>query len=167
MSNVVILLVAEAVLIIVIISVIFWFFFRRPHSKQERLIARREFIPLDTTGTQQERPPVAGRLAVAWLVVADGETKGAHHPVEEGTTLIGRGSSCDVILLDPGVSRQHARIIRQGDDSYLYDLDSTNGTFVNGEVVGSSQPTPLKDGNIVSIGDTSLMFKELRGKELM
>ena len=50
-------------------------------------------------------------------------------------TMLGRGTDCDLRLVDPGVSRHHAELRVEDDEVVLVDLGSTNGTFVNGEPV--------------------------------
>jgi hypothetical protein len=57
-----------------------------------------------------------------------------------------------------GVSRQHARMIREGDDWSIEDLSSTNGTYVNDQAVPPSEPAPLKDGDTVRCGQLVLTF---------
>lgn len=57
-----------------------------------------------------------------------------------------------------GVSRQHARLVRQDDGWIIEDLSSTNGTFVNDQPVLPSRPTPLKDGDKVRCGQLLLIF---------
>ena len=50
-------------------------------------------------------------------------------------TMLGRGTDCDLRLVDPGVSRHHAELRVEDDEVVLVDLGSTNGTFVNGQPV--------------------------------
>ncbi len=57
-----------------------------------------------------------------------------------------------------GVSRQHARLLREGDNWVIEDLHSTNGTFVNDERVSPSKPIPLNDGDSVRCGQLVLTF---------
>ncbi|MGI5131402.1 protein kinase domain-containing protein [Pseudonocardia sp. CA-107938] len=59
----------------------------------------------------------------------------ALHPVAAPSLTIGRAADCDIVLTDPLVSRQHARLTRDGDRWQLTDLRSWNGTFVNGQRV--------------------------------
>src|SRR5260370_7689962 len=64
------------------------------------------------------------------------EDSGLIMPLREDVTTIGRGTSVDVHLSDPSVSRLHAEIIRRGPYAYVTDLGlSRNGTRVNGRLV--------------------------------
>ncbi len=73
-----------------------------------------------------------------------------------GSTLIGRSAECHVTIEDPLVSRQHARIVIDGDDAVFEDLGSRNGVKVNGQAV--RQPTRLNDGDRLRIGTQELVF---------
>ena len=75
------------------------------------------------------------------------------------TILIGRSSSCDVVLDDRRVSRQHARIESVGSQAQLVDLGSGNGTFLNGRKVTSEN---LLTGDVIQIGRTHLTVLQLR-----
>ncbi len=74
--------------------------------------------------------------------------------------IIGRGSTATVILSDSGASRHHARILWSGKIAGLEDLQSTNGTKLNGTRVTSS---PLDQGDVIHIGGTQLVFRILPG----
>nr|WP_028648577.1 DUF3662 and FHA domain-containing protein [Nocardiopsis sp. CNT312] len=71
-------------------------------------------------------------------------------------TLLGRGTDCDLRLVDNGVSRHHVEIRLEGDDAVLVDKNSTNGTFVNGQQV---QQARLVDGTRISLGRTTMTFR--------
>ena len=73
-----------------------------------------------------------------------------------GATLIGRSSDCHVTIEDPLVSRQHARIVIDGESALLHDLGSRNGVKLNG--LGIRGPTPLKDGDRLRVGTQELVF---------
>lgn len=62
---------------------------------------------------------------------------------------VGRSPSCTVYLADPAVSREHARIERRDDGWWLTDLGSSNGTYVNGELVSRQQARELQVGDEV------------------
>ena len=89
----------------------------------------------------------------------DGGPDGGHQRTYEITTplvILGRGTDCDLRLVDPGVSRHHAEIRVEDDDVVLVDLGSTNGTFVNGQPV---RRVALTDGTRVTLGRTTLVFR--------
>jgi len=69
--------------------------------------------------------------------------------------LIGRHRSCDVVLADPSVSRRHARVFFRDGSWVLQDLESTNGTVVNGVRVGRCE---LRPGDRLLIGDQRLQI---------
>jgi len=71
-------------------------------------------------------------------------------------TLLGRGTDCDLRLVDPGVSRHHAELRVESGDVVLVDLGSTNGTFVNGRPV---RHVILDDGMQIMLGRTTLIFR--------
>jgi hypothetical protein len=71
-------------------------------------------------------------------------------------TILGRGTDCDLRLVDPGVSRHHAELRVEDGEVVLVDLGSTNGTFVNGQPV---RRVTLTDGTRVTLGRTTLVFR--------
>jgi len=81
------------------------------------------------------------------LEIVDGPEKGKVFPLERDETVIGRLAYCDVILPQKNISRQHARLVRSGSEHYLEDLDSTNGTFLNGKRVRTR--TKLRDHDLI------------------
>jgi hypothetical protein len=87
------------------------------------------------------------------------DVDGDRYPLLAAITVLGRDDSADVILDDPGISRQHTEIRVTSDGPHLVasirDLGSTNGTFVNGERISSQH---LTDGDRVSVGRTALTF---------
>ncbi|MEI7814036.1 MAG: DUF3662 and FHA domain-containing protein [Coriobacteriia bacterium] len=73
--------------------------------------------------------------------------------------VVGRLASCDVCLADANTSRQHAAFVREGAGWVIDDLGSTNGTLVNGDRVESLR---LRDGDVIVVGVTELVFHEPR-----
>ncbi len=71
-----------------------------------------------------------------------------------GPVVIGRSPSADIVIDEPFVSSNHARLTMQGPALILEDLGSTNGTFSNGHAV--MEPTTLRDGDEVQVGDAIL-----------
>ena len=72
------------------------------------------------------------------------------------TVEIGRLPECSIALSDPNVSRRHAEIRRRGSDVLVVDLQSTNGTRVNGVPV---RERVLEDGDEITVGTTAIRFE--------
>jgi two-component system, cell cycle response regulator len=83
------------------------------------------------------------------LVVMRGLDVGNVVKLDRPVVVAGRDESCDVVLSDEGISRRHARFIRQGDQFILEDLGSTNGVFVNGTQIDVSV---LSEGDKILLG---------------
>ncbi len=96
----------------------------------------------------ETRPPQDLRVIVRIL---EGNEKGMDFQIKESPTFIGRDRLAGVPVSDPKVSRQHATIFFEKNQFNLKDLGSTNGTFLNGNQITE---TPLKDGDMLQIGDT-------------
>jgi hypothetical protein len=75
-----------------------------------------------------------------------------------GAVTIGRSKANDIVIADPRVSRQHARIERGARGSVLIDLESTNGTTLNGARINGR--VALRPGNVITLGNTELRFEE-------
>ncbi|WP_354699759.1 FHA domain-containing protein FhaB [Paraconexibacter sp. AEG42_29] len=86
---------------------------------------------------------------------APGHTPGMEYEVGPGAVL-GRGDQAEIRLEDPFASSRHARLTRQGGVVILEDLGSTNGTYLNEELVGG--PQPLHPGDRVRIGDSEFTY---------
>jgi hypothetical protein len=78
------------------------------------------------------------------------------YPLNQPEVMIGRSEQSDIALADPGVSRNHARIIREGDDFIVEDLRSTNGTEVNGQPIRRRR---LADGDVVKLANSTLQYR--------
>ena len=76
--------------------------------------------------------------------------------LQKEVTSIGRAWQNDLVLGDPWLSRRHAEVRREGDDYYLLDLESINGTLVNG--VRILQKVILYDGDVITLGDQTLTY---------
>ena len=86
---------------------------------------------------------------------AMGLRSGDEYDLRDGATL-GRGDKADIQIEDPFASSRHARISRQGDVLVVEDLNSTNGTWLNGSPLDGVQP--LHPGDKIRIGDNEFSF---------
>jgi len=75
----------------------------------------------------------------------------------DGDLVLGRGDSAEIRLEDPFASSRHARIYEQGSSVVVEDLGSTNGTYLNEELLQT--PRPLHPGDRVRIGDSEFAFE--------
>jgi|YNPBryantNP2012_1023418.scaffolds.fasta_scaffold02377_8 pSer/pThr/pTyr-binding forkhead associated (FHA) protein len=87
----------------------------------------------------------------ARLVMNQGPKTGETFVLDKDVIALGRAPTNDIVIAEPQVSRQHARIVRQGDVLVLEDLGSTNGTFVNG--IRLVSPHVLVGGDVIALGD--------------
>ncbi|HLG18852.1 MAG TPA: GGDEF domain-containing protein [Bdellovibrionota bacterium] len=91
----------------------------------------------------------------ASLITIHGVDLGKKFDLPDGDMIIGRGDSSHVRVNEENVSRQHAKLFKQGTEVIIEDLHSTNGTFVNTKKITSH---PLKDGDLILVGNTILKF---------
>ncbi len=89
------------------------------------------------------------------LLIAEGKEAGREFNFEQDSVVIGRTEDCDVVLLEAGVSRKHARIFEAAGGIQIEDLGSSNGTKINGAVVKSK---PLTTGDSIGIGPVVFKF---------
>jgi len=89
------------------------------------------------------------------LVVREGKHAGYELELRHAVTTIGRGMDADVRLTDQAVSRRHAELRVVADGVMLNDLQSTNGTRLNGVRITS---TPISDGDEIRVGETALTY---------
>jgi phosphoserine phosphatase RsbU/P len=81
------------------------------------------------------------------------------HPLGRLRITIGRSARNDLCLADPFASRVHAEVRREGDQYFLQDLGSANGTYYNG--ARAEAAIPLTPGGRIQIGETEIVFKDL------
>jgi hypothetical protein len=85
--------------------------------------------------------------------------EGDEFPLNSAPVTVGRGGQNDLVLDgDEFASARHARIEARGDGVWVQDLDSTNGTYVNGGRVAGTQR--VKAGDILRVGETDLIVEE-------
>lgn len=120
----------------------------------------------DTTGSIPVASPrlgdfVAGDppLPFALLLVVTGPERGHLLVVDELPVVVGRSTDADLVIADDTVSRRHARLSGDRSGLVLTDLDSSNGTTLNGNpMVGG---LALHDGDLIGFGQATLVVKRI------
>ena len=92
---------------------------------------------------------------MASLFVIQGRDQGRRFDLADAAQTIGRDATNQIQLHDDEASRRHAELHRAGGEFELVDLESSNGTWVNGKKV---ERTSLRTGDKVTIGKTLLLF---------
>lgn len=93
-----------------------------------------------------------------YLDAITGPAMGRRYQLENSQYILGRHPECDIVLESGSVSRQHARISKNGPSFVLEDLKSRNGSFVNGRLI--NEPTKLLEGDTIRICDIELNYHE-------
>jgi hypothetical protein len=116
--------------------------------------------PADATGLHSASSfgPAELTSRAPRLVVerAPGHDRGMIYDLD-GDVVLGRGDTAEIRLSDPFASSRHARVYEQGRILVIEDLGSTNGTYLNEELLDG--PRPLHPGDRVRIGDSEFAFE--------
>jgi len=104
-----------------------------------------------STSEKGDRSFVRGRLVVVSDLAA-----GLYIYLDAPLLTVGRGRDADVMVLDDGVSRLHARLVRHEDGFRIIDADSENGTYLNGRSIREAE---LYDGDVIALGQTQLQYE--------
>jgi pSer/pThr/pTyr-binding forkhead associated (FHA) protein len=99
---------------------------------------------------------LAGRSPRLVVERAPGHDPGMIYDLDADVVL-GRGDQAEIRLEDPFASSRHARVFRQGNILVIEDLRSTNGSYLNEELLET--PRPLHPGDRVRIGDSEFTFE--------
>jgi len=91
------------------------------------------------------------------LVITSGPKTGLELPLSAEPMTIGRSSESGLVIRDDYTSSHHARLLLWGDQWMIQDLDSTNGTFLDGQRVGS--PAPISIGSAIKVGATTFELR--------
>ncbi|VAW32477.1 hypothetical protein MNBD_CHLOROFLEXI01-3293, partial [hydrothermal vent metagenome] len=98
------------------------------------------------------------------LLVEKGEMNGTTLPITKHQIIIGRDfGTADIVVTDPLVSRRHARISWIATQYIIEDLESSNGTIMNGKLLATSHL--LESGDRIDLGQTTLLFQQLDENE--
>ncbi len=107
---------------------------------------------------QRSKPAKPRRGAPTQVVIVEGGNQGQAASLEDAPLLIGRGNDAAIRLDDDYASTRHARIASSGEQWYVEDLGSTNGTYVGSSRI--TQPTAIQLGTRVRIGKTVLELRK-------
>jgi hypothetical protein len=117
-------------------------------------------VPADATGMYSASAlgsaDVAHRAPRLVVERAPGHDSGMIYDLD-GDIVLGRGDRAEIRLEDPFASARHARVYEQGNIVVIEDLGSTNGTYLNEELLET--PRPLHPGDRVRIGDSEFAFE--------
>ena len=108
--------------------------------------------------SNRTKPAKRPRGAPTHVAIVEGANEGETVSLDEAPILIGRGSDAAIRLDDDYVSTRHARIASSGDQWFIEDLGSTNGTYIGSHRL--TQPTTLQLGSKVRIGKTTLELRK-------
>jgi pSer/pThr/pTyr-binding forkhead associated (FHA) protein len=109
-------------------------------------------------GKQKQKQARPRRGAPTHVLVVEGRSQGERADLSGAPILIGRGADAAIVLDDDYVSTRHARIAASGDQWFVEDLGSTNGTYIGS--VRINQPTAIALGTRVRIGKTILELRK-------
>ncbi len=110
-----------------------------------------------TEPTAHRAPPHAGATTAKRLVITSGPREGVEIDLPAEQLTIGRSNESGLVIRDDYTSTHHARLMLWNDQWVIQDLDSTNGTFLDGTRV--TLPTPVPLGTPVTIGTTSFELR--------
>ncbi|MGH2739301.1 MAG: FhaA domain-containing protein [Actinomycetota bacterium] len=112
-------------------------------------------ITEETGGPPPPELALTGEKQPALVLLRDGKPD-KEYPISGNRAVIGRIVGSEVQIDDPGASRRHAEIRREGNEFVLADLGSTNGTLLNDSEITEET---LRDGDRITIGATTLEFR--------
>lgn len=137
-----------------------WSAFRDLRGSRAGRIEPERSPPPDATGMYDAAeafvgPSLDGGEPRLLVKRAPGHRTGEAYDIPSYGATLGRGQ-VEIPLQDPFASSRHARIFREGPVLVIEDLGSTNGTYLNGELI--TGPQPLHDGDRIRIGDSEFSY---------
>src|SRR5438034_356401 len=130
-----------------------------PQHESTTVIPAWQPPPAPAASTGGETQPIlraqTGAGPQAQLNIESGPDAGNNHRAGDAALRVGRSPDNDLILRDPATSGHHARIERRGQQFWIVDLGSTNGTLVNGEPI---QEKELNHGDRITVGQNAVSF---------
>lgn len=118
-------------------------------------VFRREDIDKYFAKHDLESSMAAGAASGAALIGVSGDFRDRRFDIPAGRSTVGRSSTNNIVVDSDSVSLVHARILQKGDEWWVLNLLSTNGTYVNHSKVTDSR---LQDGDRLHFGDAEFVF---------
>ena len=103
----------------------------------------------------------ASRQSAAYCLQSRDETNERIFLTRDRTVIGKNIETADEIIVDDSVSRRHAFITREEENYYLEDLNSLNGTYINGERLGYKEKVRLHENDVIAIGGKTFCFCSL------
>lgn len=116
------------------------------------------FVGAPTRPKQDESSILLVDSRIPYLAATAGPGKGKQWQLRADRVFVGREQPADVIVDDPAASRRHAQVYKKNGRWFLKDLDSTNGTYLDGPLRGTERI--LWDGDVFRIGDWEITFSD-------
>src|SRR6185295_11158105 len=99
---------------------------------------------------------------IMFVLVVNHQGTTHRYPLCEGRTVVGRAHTCDVVINDDSISRQHAEIVVLTDQVQVSDLESRNGTYRDGQLLVQTMVTA---GDRLLFGDVDVVLERAPGEE--
>ncbi len=124
----------------------------------EAYVPQAPYTPPQAPADYYPPPPVPTPAPAAnyHLELVSGQVSQTYIPLQKDNILLGRGSECDVQLLNPTISRAHARLRLANNTWFIQDQNSTAGTLINGQ---PERARALKPGDTITLGEVTYIFK--------
>lgn len=151
--------VGGGMLVLVILLTVAVITARARRARRQPPTVSTQGLPAQSDPTQIQAgiaPTVAGATPYR-LVGISGALTGQQFAIPAAGLTVGRAPDCGLVINDSRVSRQHARLTVEAGRLMIYDLNSTNGTHVNGQLV---QQQPLNPGDVIKIGDAEFQVAD-------
>jgi|SRR5690554_3048974 pSer/pThr/pTyr-binding forkhead associated (FHA) protein len=130
---------------------------RRMPESRAPVAATADAAPRPVASVPPNAPPAATSSTAGRLVITSGAKEGLELSLGNEPLTIGRSGESGLVIRDDYTSTHHARLVLWGDEWVIQDLDSTNGTFLNGNRVNAPTPVPLNTP--IKIGTTTFELR--------
>jgi serine protease Do len=157
----VIIAVITIILILVVLKI---YLFPSAPKKEPALFPEKEpetaaALEDKTKAAEEDATVLEGEIAGSLTVIVKDEELGTFD-IPSAPLIVGRDPRSDVVIKSETISKSHLKIIPKGDQFFLVDLGSTNGTYVNGEKITEILVTPDDKVQLGKRGNVKLIFKK-------